>query len=523
MGIPIVHFYSSTKIEVQLHPQHKAGVGMQPKNCIRKIPQPDGSLHIRVINAAKAQILKGDNMTKAVQTDTIAAISTAVGNAGISIIRISGPGAFSVASEIFKGKGEFLNYPSHTLHYGKIVDPQTQESIDEILISKMDGPRTYTTEDTVEINCHGGYVTASRILNLLYRMGVRPAEAGEFTKRAFINGRLDLAQAEAVMDLIGSRTEKGSKVAVSQLEGRLSEAVNQVRKTLIDLLAEIEVNLDYPEYDFEEVTLEKCKGVILETNVKLEKLISSFQYGKILREGMEVAIIGKPNAGKSSLLNRLSGKNRAIVTDIPGTTRDILEEYVNIQGLPIKLIDTAGLRETEDQVERIGVEKAHEVIQSADLILFILDAQSGFEEEDEQILKIVKEFEHKTLHIVNKTDKTDESRIGEIHSRIPATIEISVLEDSGIDILEKEIVHFVNKSNIDTDSQVLVTNARHRQLLEESLEGLKEVLKLAESGMTLDILAMDIRAAAEKLGFITGHEVSEEVVLNIFERFCVGK
>lgn len=462
-------------------------------------------------------------MTEAMRSDTIAAISTAVGNAGISIIRVSGPGAFAVAAEIFKGKGDFHHYPSHTLHYGKIVDPDTHETIDEVLISKMDAPKTYTTEDTVEINCHGGYVTASRILSLLYRKGVRPAEAGEFTKRAFINGRLDLAQAEAVMDLIGSRTEKSSKVAVSQLEGRLSDQVNRVRKTLIDLLAEIEVNLDYPEYDFEEVTLEKCTGVIRDTIGVLQKLINSFQYGKILREGMEVAIIGKPNAGKSSLLNRLSGKNRAIVTDIPGTTRDILEEYVNIQGLPIKLIDTAGLRETEDRVEQIGVEKAHEVIQSADLILFILDAQSGFEAEDEQILNTVKEYEHKTRYIINKTDITDKNRIGEIRNRVPSAIEISVLEDSGIDMLEKEIVHFVQKSDLDTDNQVLVTNARHRQLLGESLDGLKAALKLVEAGMTLDIIAMDIRAAAEKLGFITGHEVSEEVIMNIFERFCVGK
>ncbi|NLN64619.1 MAG: tRNA uridine-5-carboxymethylaminomethyl(34) synthesis GTPase MnmE, partial [Clostridiaceae bacterium] len=226
-------------------------------------------------------------MTDALQTDTIAAVSTAVGNAGISIIRLSGSDAFTVASRIFRGKGEFLKYPSHTIHYGKIVDPENNETIDEILISKMDAPKTYTTEDTVEINCHGGYVTASRILDLLYRQGVRPAEAGEFTKRAFVNGRMDLVQAEAIMDLIASRTEKSSKVAVSQLEGLLSAEVNQIRRSLVDMLAEIEVNLDYPEYDFEEVTLDKCGIVVGEVIDKLEKLIDSFQYGKILREGME--------------------------------------------------------------------------------------------------------------------------------------------------------------------------------------------------------------------------------------------
>ncbi|NLO40721.1 MAG: tRNA uridine-5-carboxymethylaminomethyl(34) synthesis GTPase MnmE, partial [Ruminiclostridium sp.] len=370
---------------------------------------------------------------------------------------------------------------------------------------------------------HGGYVTASRILELLYRHGVRPAEAGEFTKRAFMNGRLDLAQAEAVMDLISARTEKGSTVAVSQLEGRLSSEIGEVWKALIELLAEIEVNLDYPEYDFEEVTLKKCKGILTKSIDKLDKLIESFHYGKILREGMEVAIIGKPNAGKSSLLNRLSRKNRAIVTDIPGTNRDILEEYVNIQGLPIKLIDTAGLRETSDQVEKIGVEKALDVIQSADLILFILDAWSGFEKEDAQILKTVAGYERKTLYIINKTDKTDEGRLMEIRDKIPAAIEISVLEDSGIQVLESKIHHFVNKNDLDTDNQVLVTNARHKQLLESGLEGLQAALKLAEEAMTQDILAMEIKSATEKLGYITGHEVSEEVVMNIFERFCVGK
>lgn len=462
-------------------------------------------------------------MTEISQTDTIAAISTAVGNAGISIIRISGPQAFFVASAVFRGKGDFLSYPSHTIHYGKIIDPERNETLDEILISKMKGPKTYTAEDTVEINCHGGYVTASRILDLLYRQGVRPAEAGEFTKRAFINGRLDLVQAEAVMDLIGSRTEKGSRVAVSQLEGRLSVEIDGIWKALVELLAEIEVNLDYPEYDFEEVTLQKCEGVIQKAIVKLEKLIESFHYGKILREGMEAAIIGKPNAGKSSLLNRLSRKNRAIVTDIPGTTRDILEEYVNIQGLPIKLIDTAGLRETQDQVEKIGVEKALEAIQSADLILFILDAQSGFEREDAEILKTVQGLERKTLYIVNKTDKTDEGRLKEIRDIVPSSIEISVLEDSGINVLESEIHHFVNKNDLDIDNQTLVTNARHKQLLTSSLEGLKSALSLVEDAMTLDILAMEIKSAAENLGLITGHEVSEDVVLNIFERFCVGK
>ncbi len=456
-------------------------------------------------------------------TDTIAAISTAVGNAGISIIRISGSQAFLISGRIFKGKGDFLNYPSHTIHYGKIFDPDTGMIIDEVLISKMMPPKTYTREDTVEINCHGGYVTASRILDVIFRNGARPAEAGEFTKRAFINGRMDLTQAEAVMDIITSRTEKSSKVAVSQLEGKLSGKVIELRKALIEMLAGIEVNLDYPEYDFEEITMKECSKRIENIILDLESLIGSFDYGKILREGMEVVIIGKPNAGKSSLLNRLAGKNRAIVTEIPGTTRDILEEYINIMGLPIKLLDTAGLRNTEDKVEKIGVEKALEVIDSADLILFILDAESGFEKEDAEILEKVRDFNKKTMYVVNKTDKKEQDRLNDILKKVPEAIEISVLEDSGINYLEKEIYHFVNRNKIDTDNQILVTNARHKQLLSNARDNLKAALNGAKAYLTLDIVSMDIKSAAENLGQITGHNVSEEVVMNIFERFCVGK
>jgi tRNA modification GTPase len=455
--------------------------------------------------------------------DTIAAISTAVGNSGISIIRISGPNAFSAADRVFKGKGSFQSYKSHTVHYGKIIDPKTNIIIDEVLIIKMAAPKTYTREDIVEINCHGGYVTASKILDILYRQEIRPAEAGEFTKRAFINGRIDLAQAEAVMDLISSRTEKSSNIALSQLEGKLSVEVNKLRQSLVEMLAEIEVNLDYPEYDFEEITSEKCSTKLELIKKELEKLIISFSFGKILREGMEVAIIGKPNAGKSSLLNRLSRKNRAIVTEIPGTTRDILEEYVNILGLPIKLIDTAGLRETEDRVEKIGVEKALEVINSADLILFILDANSGFEKEDRDILEKVKNFSNKTMFVVNKTDATDPEKFNEIKTEIPECLETSVLEDSGINTLESEIYRFANKSETDMDNQVLVTNARHKMLLTDALKGINTALSAISAGMTLDIISMDIKSAADKLGEITGHMVSEEVVLNIFQRFCVGK
>jgi len=468
-------------------------------------------------------LIKGYSAAGNSDPDTIAAVATAVGNAGISIIRMSGSESFNIASEIFRGKGSFMEYPSHTIRYGKIADPDTGEVIDEVLITKMAAPKTYTTEDVVEINCHGGFVTAKRILELLFRMGARPAEAGEFTKRAFMNGRIDLVQAEAIADLIGSITEKSSKVAVTQLEGRLSQVLDRIRKSLVEILAEIEVNLDYPEYDFEEVTTDKCVQAVNSIVRELGSLIDSFDFGKVLREGLNVAIIGKPNAGKSSLLNRLSGKNRAIVTDIPGTTRDVLEEFVNIRGIPIKLLDTAGLRETTDVVERIGVEKALEVIDSAELILFLLDAQTGFEKEDSDILEKVRGYSSKILFVVNKTDRTDEEKLREIRERIPEVIEISVLEDYGIDNLEESILDYVNKSGIDADNQVIVTNARHKKLLTEALDSLKSALNAAAGGMTLDLISMDIKNAAERIGYITGHEVTEEVVTNIFERFCIGK
>ncbi|NLA74715.1 MAG: tRNA uridine-5-carboxymethylaminomethyl(34) synthesis GTPase MnmE, partial [Deltaproteobacteria bacterium] len=334
---------------------------------------------------------------------------------------------------------------------------------------------------------------------------------------------IDLVQAEAVMDLIGSRTEKSSKIALSQLEGNLSVQVNRLRQSLVDILAEIEVNLDYPEYDFEQITAQNCSIRLFEIKKELIKLMSSFSFGKILREGMEAAIIGKPNAGKSSLLNRLARKNRAIVTEIPGTTRDILEEYVNILGLPIKLIDTAGLRQTEDRVEKIGVKKAWEVIDSADLILFILDAYSGFEKEDDDIYEKVKDYHDKTLYVVNKTDITSPGKIHEIKAKIRDFLEISVLEDSGINALESEIYHFVNKNEMDTDNQVLVTNSRHKMLLTDAEKGIETALSAIDANMTLDIISMDIKSAADSLGQITGHHVSEEIVLNIFQRFCVGK
>ncbi|NLB79894.1 MAG: tRNA uridine-5-carboxymethylaminomethyl(34) synthesis GTPase MnmE, partial [Clostridiaceae bacterium] len=321
--------------------------------------------------------------------DTIAGVSTAVGNSGISVIRLSGPEAYFIADKVFKGKSSVSDQKTHTIQYGKIISGQNKEVIDEVLLSKMEAPRTYTRENVVEISSHGGYTITMSLLNLLYNNGARPAEPGEFTKRAFLNGRIDLSQAEAVMDIIQARTQRVSNVAVKQLEGSVSQKLNEIRERIIVLLSNIEVNLDYPEYDAEEVTLaqagKETKGIISE----LDGLINSFHFGKLLREGMEVAITGRPNVGKSSLMNRLTRKNRSIVTDIPGTTRDTIEEFVNIKGIPVKLVDTAGVRDTLDQVEQQGVERSIKAISEADFVVILTDISQGFLPEDEVLLNKV--------------------------------------------------------------------------------------------------------------------------------------
>ncbi|HHY23330.1 MAG TPA: tRNA uridine-5-carboxymethylaminomethyl(34) synthesis GTPase MnmE, partial [Clostridiaceae bacterium] len=339
------------------------------------------------------------------ENDTITAISTPYGAGGIGIIRISGEKAFEIAEKIFKGKKTIRHIKSHTINYGKIFDFKDGTVIDEVLLTKMDRPNTFTREDTIEINCHGGIVVLKKVLELVVREGARLAEPGEFTKRAFLNGRIDLAQAEAVIDLINAKTSRSSKIALEQLEGKLSIEIKEARDRLIGFIAHIEATLDYPEEDIDEITELEVYNGLEEIKNKLSILLSGFKKGRIIREGIKAVIIGRPNVGKSSLLNRLAGYNRAIVTDIPGTTRDIVEEYISIAGIPIRIIDTAGIRETKDEVERIGVEKTMNAIESADLVIMMVDAFAGFAKEDEEVLKYISNISgKKPVVLLNKID-----------------------------------------------------------------------------------------------------------------------
>lgn len=456
--------------------------------------------------------------------DTIAGISTAVGNSGISVIRLSGPEAFLIADKIFRGKNTVTDQESHTIQYGKILSNQTKEVIDEVLLSKMEAPRTYTRENVVEISSHGGYTIAVSLLNLLYNNGARPAEPGEFTKRAFLNGRIDLSQAEAVMDIIQARTQRVSKVAVKQLEGSVSKKLNEIRERIITLLSNIEVNLDYPEYDAEEITLaqagREAEGIITE----LDELIRSFHFGKLLREGMEVVIAGRPNVGKSSLMNRLTRKNRSIVTDIPGTTRDTVEEYVNIKGIPVKLVDTAGVRETFDQVEKQGVERSIKAISDADFAIILIDISQGFIPEDQILLNKVLDKHKPYVLCFNKTDLVKEKqKTNELAKAYPGAILMSISEDTGIDELEERIFEFATENRQDIDNQVLITNARHEIQLKRAKSHLESAYRASDLKMTLDMVALDLKVALEELGKITGHHADEDVINAIFSRFCLGK
>jgi len=455
--------------------------------------------------------------------DTIAAISTPHGNGGIGIIRISGEKAFEIAAEIFIGRKNFDEIKTHTINYGKIVDPKSGEILDEVLLSKMKKPNTFTREDVVEINCHGGTVVLKNILELILKKGARLAEPGEFTKRAFLNGRLDLSQAEAVIDLINAKTSESSKAAMNQLEGKLSVKLKEARSKLIEVLAHIEVTVDYPEHDIEEITGEKVYSEIKEIREKLNNIIKGFEKGRIIREGINAVIVGRPNVGKSSLLNELTGKNRAIVTDIPGTTRDIIEDYINLNGVPVKIIDTAGIRETEDLVEKIGVEKTHKELETADLIIMMIDAFKGIEKEDMEILDRAKD--KKVIVILNKIDIADEDKLVEIESKIKnkKVIRMSLKQGIGTDELADAVVELFVKGEVSLNNEVLITNVRHKNLIDKAIESIDYAINAYKSGMPLDMITIDIVNSAQFLGEITGESVSEDVMNEIFSRFCLGK
>lgn len=455
--------------------------------------------------------------------DTIAALSTPYGTGGIGVIRISGELSFLLAAKIFVSSRAMEEIESHTVSYGKILDPENKEVVDEVLLLKMAKPNTFTREDVVEIHCHGGIVVINRVLELIFKYGARPAEAGEFTKRAFLNGRIDLSQAEAIIDLINSKTVESSKAAVSHLEGRLSERLKSLREELVELLAHIEVTVDYPEHDIEEITGEKVYASLKQIKGELLRLAGTFYRGKLLREGINIVIAGKPNVGKSSLLNQLSGHTRAIVTDIPGTTRDIIEEYVNIKGIPAKITDTAGIRTTEDVVEKIGVDKAYEAIAAADLIIMLIAADTGIMDEDREILKGMEGS--KRIILINKTDLADSSRIEELRKELGngCILEASVVSDQGIENLEAAIAEMFYSGDISKNEEVLLTNARHKSLVDKATAAIEQALGSFDAGMPLDMVTIDIKSSADYIGQITGESIDEAVMHNIFSRFCIGK
>lgn len=457
------------------------------------------------------------------ETDTIAAISTPIGEGAIAIVRLSGPRAVEVANEVFKGK-DLSEVQSHTIHYGKLQQPETGKAVEEVMVSVMRAPKTFTREDIVEINCHGGLISANRVLELVLSRDVRIAEPGEFTKRAFLNGRIDLSQAEAVMDLIRAKTDKAMSVALKQMDGRLSGLIRKLRQTLIETVAHVEVNIDYPEYDdVEEMSHDMMRTKTREVHAEIESLLSVAKQGKILREGLATAIIGRPNVGKSSLMNALVQENKAIVTDIPGTTRDIIEEYVNVRGVPLRLVDTAGIRETEDIVERMGVERSRQVLKEADLILFVLNYNEPLSDEDLRLFETVKDLDY--IVIVNKTDleqKLELDKVQEMAGERPV-ITTSLVEERGIDELENAIASTFFSGELDTGDLTYVSNVRHIQLLKQAKTALEEAMDAIEMGMPMDIVQIDVTRSWTYLGEIIGDTASDSLIDQLFSQFCLGK
>lgn len=458
--------------------------------------------------------------------DTIAAISTPMGEGAIAIVRLSGDEAVAIADKIFRSPGgkSLTTKASHTIHYGHLVDPKTNEVVEEVMLSLMRGPKTFTREDVIEINCHGGLVSVNRVLKLALTNGARLAEPGEFTKRAFLNGRIDLSQAEAVMDLIRAKTDRAMNVALGQMDGKLSRLIGDLRQALLETLAQVEVNIDYPEYDdVEEMTVpvlvEKCTWVRNE----ISKLLQTSSQGKILREGLSTVILGRPNVGKSSLLNSLVQENKAIVTDIAGTTRDIIEEYVNVRGVPLRLVDTAGIRETEDIVERIGVERSREALRGADLILFVLNYAEELTAEDERLFETIQAMDY--IVIVNKTDlpqKIDIARVKELagNHRVVTT---SLLQEEGIAELEEAIAALFFEGQIEAGDLTYVSNARHIALLHQAQATVEDALAGAQAGVPVDMVQIDVTRTWEILGEIIGDTVQESLINQLFSQFCLGK
>lgn len=458
-----------------------------------------------------------------INTDTIAAIATAMGNSGIGIIRISGDEAVEIADKVFKfknGERKLSDEKSHTIHYGFICDGD--EVIDEVLLMLMRGPRSFTAEDTVEIDCHGGMLVTRKILETVLKAGARLAEPGEFTKRAFLNGRIDLSQAEAVIDVINSKNEYALKSSVGQLRGSVSKKIREIREKIIYEIAFIESALDDPEHISLDGYGERLLSGIQDMEKELSKLIRSSSNGRVISEGVKTVILGKPNAGKSSLMNVLVGEDRAIVTDIAGTTRDILEEHIYLQGISLNVIDTAGIRNTDDVVEKIGVKRAMDAAEDADLIIYVVDGSRNLDENDFEIINFIKG--RKAVVLLNKSDLQSKVSVEEIMEKSGhSVISVSAKEETGIDKLEEAIKDLFYEGEIDFNDQVLITNVRHTQALKEAYESIKMVEKSVEDGMPEDFFSIDLMNAYEKLGLIIGESVEDDLVNEIFSKFCMGK
>lgn len=453
---------------------------------------------------------------------TIAAISTAPGNAGIGIIRLSGDDCFKILQKIFKpkNKGEIKGY---TIKYGNIVKSENDEIIDEVLVSYFVAPKSYTKENMCEINSHGGIVVENQILEECLKNGAVLAEPGEFTKRAFMNGRIDLSQAEAVIDIINSKTEKEMMVAQRHLEGSLSKKIKDIQGEILNLMADIEASIDYPEYDIEETTNKKINDTLNSVEEKLLKLKNSFENGKILKEGIKTAIIGKPNVGKSSLLNLILGENRAIVSDIEGTTRDTIEEYINIKGIPLKIVDTAGIRRTNDEVEKIGVERSINNISDAELIIALFDDSRTFDDQDQKILDLIEG--KKTIILINKIDLgknliKENEKLKKFKNNI---IEFSTINETGLDKLYNKIEELFKLNELDCENTEIITNNRHKQQILYALEDVAKGRESLETHMPVDITAICLKDILERLAEITGENVSEDIINEIFKKFCLGK
>ncbi|MCO7126097.1 tRNA uridine-5-carboxymethylaminomethyl(34) synthesis GTPase MnmE [Sporolactobacillus shoreicorticis] len=456
--------------------------------------------------------------------DTIAAISTPTGEGAISIVRLSGSEAVAAADRLFQGRKTLHDVDSHTIHYGKIVDPETKKTVEEVMVSVMRKPKTFTREDVVEINCHGGLTSVNRVLELVLDQNVRLAEPGEFTKRAFLNGRIDLSQAEAVMDLIRAKTDQAMNIALNQMEGKLSHLVRNLRQQLLDILAAVEVNIDYPEYDDAEVMTNKILfEKASEVRYQIDRVLSTARQGKILREGLSTVIIGRPNVGKSSLLNQLVHESKAIVTNVPGTTRDVIEEYVNVQGVPLRLVDTAGIRDTEDLVEKIGVSRSKEILKTAELVLLLINSHEELTDEDRMLFQLIGTTP--AIILLNKADLPLNTSVDEVKNLAGSNpiLRTSMTDDRGLEELEQAIASLFFSNRVTENNETYVSNTRHIALLKQARSAINDAIDAADQGVPVDMTQIDIKRTWDLLGEIVGDTVSDGLINELFSKFCLGK